>query len=33
MKYFGIIKKEEIEDFNGKKIADFLLKNKLYEHW
>ena len=31
MKYFGFITPELIENFNGKKTADFLIKNKLYE--
>ena len=31
MKYFGCLKPELIEKFNGKKIANFLIKNKLYE--
>ncbi len=31
MKYFGCLKPELIENFNGKKIANFLIKNKLYE--
>ncbi|MBC7747787.1 MAG: hypothetical protein H7Z76_04260 [Methylotenera sp.] len=32
MKYFGRLKPKLIENFNGKKIANFLIKNELYEH-